>query len=239
MQKRMNNPGILDKNVADVIVDNSVLKLVYNRTNGHPNHLIVLVKWFVDSRNVVYNEVMGGFRFPNEMSELQARMKLPGTLKDLIVSRVDFLTDGEARVILKVAAVIGPEFKASLLLQILNREGNEITEEKLKSKLETLQDLGFILLGRRIDEDMDKGEKTTEQDNSHSTTLMRLAPKMKYKIKRYLDHESENWSFSAEVTQQAIKDLVPHSRVNKIEAILQQIISQQGGKTGSKVFKRR
>ena len=218
----------------NVFIDSAVYKLVYERTNGHPNHLVILVKWFIESKSVVYMEKMHAFRFPNQMSEMQARLKLPGTLKDLIVSRLDFLTDGDARAILKVAAVIGPQFDEGLLLHVLNNQGRNISEDTLTQTLEQLQGLGFIALGRITGEDVDEGKRPNDMlkrtPSYTSLTLkpkkLQLGPQMKYRLKRYLEPTAEKWSFTGDITHQAIKSLVPLARLTEIEKMIDQTLKE-------------
>lgn len=203
--------------VQETRVDDAVNKLVYERTKGHPNHIVILVKWFVESRNVVYSPESATFKFPNEASLLQSKLKLPGNLRELILSRLDFLTDGDARRILKVAAVIGPQFKEALLLKVLKKDGLAINEDELRASLEGLQDLGFITLGLDV-EPVNAHDK--ERTNSYTSVSSTLAPRLKNKMRRYLNQDTDEWSFTAEVIQQAIKSLIPQKRFQEIEEII-------------------
>lgn len=225
MKRQQYQSVVLDSR-KNVFIDDAVYKLVFERTNGHPNHLVILVKWFVESKSVVFVERMNAFKFPNQMSEMQARLKLPGTLKALIVSRLDFLTDGDARAILKVAAVIGLQFDEGLLLEVLNKQGKEISEDFLKQTLEELQGLGFIELGRITGEDVDEGKRPNDmlQRIPSYTSLTvkpnKLSPRIRYRVKRYLEPTAEKWSFTGDITHQAIKSLVPLARLTEIEKVI-------------------
>ena len=199
-------------------VDDAVNSLVYERTNGHPNHIVILVKWFVESRNVVFTPESSTFKFPNEASKMQSRLKLPGNLRELILSRLDFLTDGDTRRILKVAAVIGHQFKEATLLKVLKKDGLAINEEELRSALEGLQDMGFITLGTDVDQRAPKEDK--DRSNSYTSVSSAIAPRLKNKVRRYLNQDTDEWNFTAEVIQQAIKSLIPQKRFQEIEEII-------------------
>uniref|UniRef100_A0A7S3UYL5 Guanylate cyclase domain-containing protein n=1 Tax=Aplanochytrium stocchinoi TaxID=215587 RepID=A0A7S3UYL5_9STRA len=125
------------------LVSQNIKKVVYQRTNGLPNHITLLVRWMIESKNVVFHEKSHEFDFSNEISMLQAENVVPKSVADTIVFRLNILA-GDARNVLKIAAGIGSVFTIDELFKVLSHDGSKIKPGELNNILTKLKDAGFV-----------------------------------------------------------------------------------------------
>mmetsp|Transcript_9289 Transcript_9289/g.10713 ORF Transcript_9289/g.10713 Transcript_9289/m.10713 type:complete len:1028 (-) Transcript_9289:173-3256(-) len=124
------------------LVSQSVKDVVYERTKGLPRHIILLVRWLIESKNVTQHS-MNGFDFANKMSQLQAENVVPESVAETIVMRLNILT-GDARNVLKIAAGLEDVFFVDDIYTVLENDGSKISLPELSTILLRLKESGFI-----------------------------------------------------------------------------------------------
>lgn len=210
----------------DDLVDTKIKELVFKKTRGQPNHLTLLVKWFIESKNVVFKQREYQYMFRTAMSEQQSEQSIPDTLKETIVYRLDFLP-GDDRAILKVAATIGPIFPEDMLFEVLALDGYKITPIELQQRLESLETKGYLIHQGLKNELMTS--KTFAIDPRLGAHMLR-------------NKKDSTWLFSADITQQAIRSLIPNQRYEELWEYIEKVINRRGkgrgGRTRKTVLKR-
>jgi len=196
---------------ASEYVDQEVLDIVYDRTEGHPSHLALLVKWLVEQKYVTRHRT-GKFHFNEEFgskSKEQALTHVPQELERIIRYHKNELP-GRLERVLKVAAVLGKAFSFEQLKEVLRLDDLDSFEktEDLHLELRKLQEFGFI--------------QHVDDKKLNDMSVASMGSGIKYRVARYLSSDSQNpldlnWKFQDDITQEVILKSIPRKRLSQIE----------------------
>ena len=92
-----------------------LLAAIAGKTEGNPFYIEEVVRSLIDEGAIEYSE--GRFRLTDRIN----RVVIPGTIRDVIMSRIDLL-DESARRVLQMASVVGRTFYPRILSYLVERE---------------------------------------------------------------------------------------------------------------------
>jgi len=159
-------------------VSESVISLIYKRTEGNPFFMEEMAYALRDSGLVVIAD--GECNIPSDVDNLDT-LALPDTIQGLITSRIDQLMPSQ-QLTLKVASVIGPTFTFDVLESIYPIESDK---PQLKEHLDALDRLGII--------SREKSEPTLTYSFRHSITQEITYNLMLFAQRRQLHRAVAEW----------------------------------------------
>jgi class 3 adenylate cyclase/tetratricopeptide (TPR) repeat protein len=130
-------------NLASVHLESAALpeqmeRLVWEKSRGNPLYLQELIHSLRDSGHIAWNPESGRY----EMRCQPEQIKIPDTVQDVIMARIDKL-DEMGRKVIKTASVIGRVFSFDTLSTVLS---SSTSQSKLKYWLEYLDKLDLVPL---------------------------------------------------------------------------------------------
>lgn len=128
-------------------VSEGVLKFVYDKTDGFPIFLILLIEWIRDHQLLaVKKDGVMDWTEPNVINTAN----FPNSLADTMIARFDRL-DVQTRNLLKIATCMGDEFDTITLSTLANIDlgkNNAISETQVMDSLQRALDLGVLTVKR-------------------------------------------------------------------------------------------
>lgn len=119
-----------------------------DRAAGNPYFVEEAVQAFIEAGTLVGDA--GSMRLTKPVEDV----KIPDTIHALIGARIDRLTEDQKQALLS-ASVIGKEFPRALMLALLQKNNNDLSDKTLTEQLNQLKTLGFIE-ATVVDEDCDQ-----------------------------------------------------------------------------------
>jgi len=134
---------LLEAKDEDEGVTKDVLEFVFEKTDGFPMYVVLLLEWIRDHQLITLNE-NGILDWSNPSVPQTA--KFPNTLADTMLARFDRL-DVQTRNLLKIASAMGGEFDVITLTTLANIDlgkNNALSEEKVLDSLRNAQQIGVV-----------------------------------------------------------------------------------------------
>lgn len=116
-------------------------RLIIHNAGGNPYYILELIRSLIAKNVLIRDEESGGWRITRTVTTLD----LPDSLQRLLVARIDRLSAQE-RLVLQIAAVIGPVFWLNMIQTLLGESPT------LKTDLIALQRTQFIQESGRVSE---------------------------------------------------------------------------------------
>jgi class 3 adenylate cyclase/tetratricopeptide (TPR) repeat protein len=123
--------------LGSVSVSDELVQLVHEKTRGNPLFVEELLRALIDARHLVKDEVTQSFRF----APTRDTTELPGTVANLILSRVDQLGE-EPRRVIQIASIFGRSFRCDALHAALQFH---VTPARFEATLREMATLDLIV----------------------------------------------------------------------------------------------
>ena len=153
---------------------------ILEAARGNPLYLESIVESLADQGHI--ESLSGGTR---RLATPVDRIEIPGSLQDVILSRIDQLGENE-QVLLKSAAVIGPTFYVDTLKAILPERFRDFDLERA---LEGMEGQGFLERDHRSFE----FRNLVIHDTAYNTLLHSTRTELHYRLARYLEDNSPGY----------------------------------------------
>jgi len=139
-----------DKLVARVLgaseedgVDQSVLDFIYDKTDGFPMYVTMLLEWIKERKlliKVPFVDILTWVSPDTPQKEV-----FPNSLADTMIAKFDRL-EPEAKNLIKLASVMSHLFDATALCALANMDlgKNQLTEEQVLASLDEARELGIV-----------------------------------------------------------------------------------------------
>lgn len=133
--------AVLAQAVAEAPLDEKVIELLIDRTDGIPLFVEELTREMRESGAITVRDGLAVF------ADNAARSEIPATLQSSLIARIDRL--GEAKPIAQLGAVFGREFSSATLAKV-----SDVSPPVLENALAKLVDSGLVIRSEHGDDSM-------------------------------------------------------------------------------------
>lgn len=188
--------------------------LLWHKTNGKPNYLMLLVKYYLDNDFLKWSIEDQKFSFVSTKVSEKAMKIFPKSIVEIAGHRMNGL-DGMLKRVLKAAACIGKTFSVEQLVSVLAKDGAPFTQSNLTQNLQVLAQLGFIqkMRSRRFSVLSRRNPRPVPNSAPQKSNL-------KSQMQRTGSDPVNMWQFTWEVYYESILSLIPRERKEQVQKYL-------------------